>query len=91
MRSSNKRSITGPIVVGALAFSAPGAYAAGGGNANGPDAFIGIVGGNPGYAAGGARYYSPANPGPEAGDAHRSGHGSYGGNGAYGGGYYRGY
>ena len=51
MRSSIKRSLTGLLVVGALALSAAGAYA--GGSGNSADAFIGIVGGNPGYYLGG--------------------------------------
>src|SRR5271168_5263430 len=40
MRPSIKRSLTGLLITGALAFSAVGAY----GYGNGPDAFIGIVG-----------------------------------------------
>ena len=55
MRASVKLSLTGILIAGTLAFSAVGAYARGG-NANGPDAFIGIVGGSPqayGYSAGG--------------------------------------
>jgi len=50
MRRSIKRSLTGLLVVGALAFSAVAADAMGGGNANGPDAYIGIVGAHPGYS-----------------------------------------
>ena len=87
MRLSIKRFLTGLLVVGALAFSAVGACA----GSNSADAFIGIVGGNPGYYLGGGSYNNgPFNPGHETGDAYRSGRGSYVGNGAYGG-YYRGY
>ena len=56
MRPSIKRSLTGLLIVGVLAYSAVGADAMGGGNADGPDAFIGIIGGSPrayGYSAGG--------------------------------------
>jgi hypothetical protein len=91
MRSSIQRTLTGLLVVGALAFSAAGAYAAASGNSNSSDAFIGIVGGNPGsYLGGGSYNNGPYNPGHETGDAYRSGHRSYGGNGAYDGGYYHG-
>jgi hypothetical protein len=90
MRSSIKRSLVGLLVVGALAIGASGAYANGGAGANGPDAFIGIVGGNPGYALGATYNYNntPSSPGYEAGDAYRSGHRS---NGGYDGGSYHGY
>jgi hypothetical protein len=90
MRLSVKRSLTGLLVVGALALGASGAYAASAGS-NSADAFIGIVGGNPGYYLGGIYNYNnnPSNPGYEAGDGYRSGH-SHGGNGGYDGGY-RGY
>ena len=54
MRPSVKRSLTGLLIAGALAFSAFGADARG--NSNGPDAFIGIVGGNPGSSVGGIPY-----------------------------------
>ena len=47
MRLSIKKSLTGFLVAGALCFGAVGAEAMGGGNANGPDAYIGIVGGSP--------------------------------------------
>ena len=87
MRSSIKRSVTGLLVVGVVAFSAVGAYAIG--PNNGPDAFIGIIGGNPGYYPGGSYTHGPFNPGRETGDAYRSGHGGNGGNSD--GGYYRGY
>jgi hypothetical protein len=92
MRSSVKRSLTGLLVVGALALGASGAYATGGAGSNSSDAFIGIVGGNPGYYLGGTYNYNnnPSNPGYEASDGYRSGHRSYGGNGGYDGGY-RGY
>src|SRR5271169_1574149 len=43
MRLSVKRSLTGVLIAGILAFSAVGADANGGGN--GPDAFIGIING----------------------------------------------
>ena len=55
-------------------------------------AFIGIVGGNPGYYLGGGSYnFGPFNPGRETSATYRSGHGSHGGNGGYDGGYYHGY
>jgi hypothetical protein len=89
MRSTIKRSLAGLLIVGALAGSVVGAYAIGGGN--GPDAFIGIVGGNPGYYLGGGSYNNgPFNPGHENRDTYRSEHGAHGGNGAYDG-YYHGY
>jgi hypothetical protein len=44
MRPSIKRALTGLLIAGALAFSAVGADAVGG-NSNGRDAFIGIIGG----------------------------------------------
>jgi hypothetical protein len=48
MRLSIKTTLTGFLVAGALALSAVGAEAmGGGGNSNGPDAYIGIVGGSP--------------------------------------------
>jgi hypothetical protein len=43
MRPSVKRSLTGVLIAGALAFSVVGVEANGGGN--GPDAFIGIING----------------------------------------------
>jgi hypothetical protein len=91
MRSSVKRSLAGLLVVGALALGASGAYA--GAGSNGPDAFIGIVGGNPGYPLGGSYNYNYGTvfPGYETGDAHRSGQRSYGGNGSYDGGNSHGY
>ena len=46
MRSSIKVSLIGLLIAGALACSAD-AMGAASGNSNGPDAFIGIVGGNP--------------------------------------------
>jgi hypothetical protein len=89
MRLSVKQSLTGLLVMGVLALGASGAYANGGAGSNSADAFIGIVGGNPGYYLGGTYNYNngPLNPGYESGDAYRSGHR---GNGAYDGGY-RGY
>ena len=84
-----KRSFTGLLFVGALVLSASSAYA--GASGNSADAFIGIVGGNPGYYLGGGSYNNgPFNPGPRP-DAYATGHGSRGGNGAYDGGGYRGY
>jgi hypothetical protein len=92
MRSSIKRSLAGLLVVGALALGASGAYAMGGAGSNSADAFIGIVGGNPGYYLGGGSYNNgPFNPGYDSGDASRNGHHSYGGNGGYDGGSYHGY
>jgi hypothetical protein len=83
MRPSIKRTLTGLLVAGALAYSAAGAYA---NNANGPDAFIGIVGGNPGATQSGIPY----NEGRYQGGGYQAntGHGYYG---TYNGGYYHGY
>ena len=54
--SSIKRALTGLLIAGALAFSAVGADAVGG-NSNGRDAFIGIIGGGcTGGPKGGGRY-----------------------------------
>jgi hypothetical protein len=90
MRPSAKLSFTGFLVAGAVAFSAVGAYA--GAGSNSADAFIGIVGGNPGYYLGGGSYnHGPFNPGHDFSDTYGNRHGSYGGNGTYDGGYYRGY
>ena len=76
MRFSIERSLAGLLVVGALAFSAGGAEAMGGSNS--ADAFIGIVGGNPGYYLGGGSYNNgPFNPGRESGDAQGNGHARY--------------
>ena len=89
MRPSTKRSLTGLLIAGALVFSAVAADAMGGGNANGPDAFIGIVGGGPqayGNSAGGG--YQGGGYQANAGHIYRNGHGGYG---TYDGGYYRGY
>jgi hypothetical protein len=89
MRSSIKVSLTGLLIAGALAFSAVGADArgsGGGGNSNGPDAFIGIVGGNPGASYTGIPY----NRGSYAGDGYQNNtdrHYSHGGYGTYDGGY----
>jgi len=52
MSVSIKKPLTGFLIAGALALSAVGAEAMGsgggaGGNANGPDAYIGIIGGSP--------------------------------------------
>ena len=55
MRLSIKVSLTGFLIAGALAFNAD-AMGAAGSNSNGPDAFIGIVGGNPGSSVGGIPY-----------------------------------
>ena len=83
MRPSIKRSLTGLLIAGALAFSAVGADAVGG-NSNGRDAFIGIIGGGcVGQPKGGGAYnacpYSDRDP-------YRNGQGGYGGNRAYDGG-----
>ena len=87
MRPSFKRSLTGLLIAGALVFSATAASAMGC-NSNGPDAFIGIVGGNPGSSVGGIPY----NLGGYQGGSYRvnSGYGyqyGYGGYGEYGHGY----
>ena len=101
MRASIKRSVTGLLIAGALAFNAAGAYAmGGGGNANGPDAFIGIVGGNPGTAVGGIPYnegvyqgggYQGGGYQANTGHSYQHGYGHHGGYGTYNGGYYHGY
>jgi len=80
MRASVKISLAGILIAGTLAFSAVGSYAMGG-NANGPDAFIGIVGGNPqtfrnqapddyqggGYQANTDHYYQNGHRAPRGG------------------------
>ena len=93
MRSSIKVSLTGLLIAGALAFSAVGADAVGGGNSNGPDAFIGIVGGNPGSSKGNIPYNRGISyPGDDYRantDRHfgHTDHNSQGGYGTYHGGY----
>jgi hypothetical protein len=86
MRSSIKVSLTGLLIASALAFSAD-AIGAASGNSNGPDAFIGIVGGNPGSSVGGIPYnrgiYQGGGYQANFGRIYRSDHG---GNGAYDGG-----
>jgi hypothetical protein len=85
MRSSIKVSLTGLLIAGALAFSAD-AMGAASGNSNGPDAFIGIVGGNPGASVGGIPYNRgiyegggyQANTGRHFGHTYHSDHGGYG-------------
>jgi len=88
MRLSIRKPLTGLLVVGALALSAVGAEAmGGGGNSNGPDAYIGIIGGSPqqyNYSATGN-----VNGGYNA-DANR-GYPNDGGWGHYNGGYHTGY
>ncbi len=97
MRALIKRSVTGLLIAGALAFNAASAYAngGGGGNANGPDAFIGIVGGNPGTAVGGIPYNEGVYQGggyQGGGYQANAGHGyHHRGYGTYNGGYYHGY
>jgi hypothetical protein len=85
MRASIKRSLTGFLVAGALVFGAAGAEAmGGGGNANGPDAYIGIIGGSPNaypYSSNGYAYSEggyQANTGDRFGHGHPNGHGGYG-------------
>ena len=85
MRPSIKRALTGLLIAGVLAFSAVGADAVGG-NSNGRDAFIGIIGGGcTGQPKGGGRYNACPFNNPDR-DAYRNGQGGYGGNGAYDGG-----
>jgi len=89
MRPSIKQSLMGLLMVGALAFSATGAAAMGGDNANGPDAGIGIIGGlqQPyGHSAGGSYQGGGFQAYPSRG--RQNGYGRYG---TYNGGYYRGY
>jgi hypothetical protein len=91
MRGSVKLSLSGIVIAGTLAFSAVGAYARGG-NANGPDAFIGIVGGNPqsySYSADGD--YQGGGYQANTGHIYRDGHSGQGGYGTYDGGSYHGY
>jgi len=92
MRSSIKASLTGLLTASALAFSAIGADAMGG-NSNSADAFIGIVGGNPGTYVGGGSYNGggfnqgggyQAHTGNPFGHSYQNGQGGYGG-------YYHGY
>ena len=89
MRLSIKRPLTGLLVVGALALSGVGAEAmgAGGDNANGPDAYIGIIGGSP------QAYTHSANGSNQGYESHTDHYyrNRYGGYGQYNGGYYRGY
>jgi hypothetical protein len=90
MRLSIQKPLTGLLVAGVLALSAVGAEAmgGGGGNANGPDAYIGIIGGSPqqyNYSATGN-----INGGGYAGDENR-GYPNDGGWGHYNGGYHTGY
>jgi hypothetical protein len=80
MRPSIKRSLTGLLIVGALVSSATVASAMN----NGRDAFLGIVGGNPGRSVG----CIPYNEGIYQGGGYRANtdHGyqhGYAGNGAY--------
>jgi hypothetical protein len=88
MRLSISKPLTGLLVVGVLAFSAVGAEAmgGGGGNANGPDAFIGIIGGSP------QQYNYSANGNINGGgyDSNR-GYPNDSGWGHYNGGYHAGY
>jgi len=91
MRSSIKVSLTGLLIAGALALSAVGADAIGA-NSNGADAFIGIVGGNPGASEGGIPYNRGVNQGGgyRANTDRHFGHtydNSQGGYGTYYGGY----
>jgi hypothetical protein len=86
MRLSIKNALTGCLIAGALALSAAGAEALGG-NANGPDAYIGIIGGSPqqyNYSATGT-----VNGGYEANVDH--GYRNNGGSAHYNGGYHTGY
>ena len=85
MRPSIKRALTGLLIAGAWAFCADGADAVGG-NSNGRDAFIGIIGGGcTGGPKGGGSYNACPFNNPDR-DAYRNGQGGYGGNGAYDGG-----
>ena len=80
MHSSIKVSLTGLLIAGALALSAVGADAAATGNSNGPDAFIGIVGGNPGSSVGGIPYNRggyPADTDRHFGHTYHNDHGGY--------------
>jgi hypothetical protein len=83
MRSSIKVSLIGLLIAGALACSAD-AMGAASGNSNGPDAFIGIVGGNPGASVGGIPYNRRIYPeGGYQANFGRIYHNDHGGNGAY--------
>ena len=83
MRLSIQKPLTGLLVAGVLALSAVGAEAMGG-NANGPDAYIGIIGGSP------QRYIYSANGVNQGYDA-QAGHYYHNGYGRYDGGRYNGY
>jgi hypothetical protein len=90
MRLSIKKTLTGFLIAGALALSAVGAEAnaGNGGNSNGPDAYIGIIGGSPqqyNYSANGN-----IDGGGYAADANR-GYPNDGGWGHDNGGYHTGY
>ena len=83
MRSSIEVSLTGLLIAGTLAFSAVGADAMGGaaGKCNSPDAFIGIVGGNPGASVGSIPYNRggyPADTDRHFGHTYHNDHGGYG-------------
>jgi hypothetical protein len=86
---SIKKPLTGFLIASVLAFSAAGAEAmGGGGNSNGPDAYIGIIGGSPqqyNYSANGNN-----NGDGYPGDVNR-GYPNDGGWGHYNGGYHTGY
>ena len=89
MRLSITKPLTGFVVAGVLALSAVSAEAmgGGGGNANGPDAYIGIIGGSP------QQYSYSANGNINGGyDANvNRGYQNDGGWGYYNGGYHTGY
>jgi hypothetical protein len=89
MRLSISKPLTGLLVAGALAFSAVGAEAmGGGGNSNGPDAYIGIIGGSP------QQYNHSANGNINGGGYDSNvnrGYPNDGGSGHYNGGYHTGY
>jgi len=89
MRPSVKRSLSGILMASALGFSVVGAHAFG--NANGPDAFIGIVPAGPEHFQGGEDFQAGgfrAQSGDQFGHNYRNRHGGYG---AHDGDYNRGY
>ena len=95
MRGTIKRPVIALLVAGALAFSAGGADARGGGGGGcGPCYFVGITpapGGSApdsGYQGGGFQANSPQSGQYQNGHTHQNSHSGYG---TFDGGYYRGY
>jgi hypothetical protein len=87
MQFSIKKAMTGFLIEGALGLSAVGAEAnaGSGGNANGPDAYIGIIGGSP------QQYNYSANGNIDGGYQPNFNRGYPNNGGHYDGGYHTGY